>query len=360
MDKRTRLICLILLSALHYSCAEDKTVDRETHDPEWVGDLNVDTLKFTSGIRAIFQDRKGDHWFGSHNEGVCHYNGMSFEYFTVQDGLAGNQVRSIQEDGNGTIWFETSDGVSSYDGKTIQTHQMNENGNPGGEWRKSDMDLWFNAGTKEGVWRYDGKEWNYLAFPKPKTITAGNVYSLTSMSKGKNDMLWFGTYAGVIGYNGHQFTTINDETLGLMAGSDKVHVRSILEDSQGRLWIGNNGIGVMLKKDDSIIHFSKVQGKSIPMNAFEANTQNRTFTKNTGLQAVFAIEEDSDGNIWFGDRDSGAWKYDGTTLTNYRIDAASKSQMIWSIYEDRNKNLLFGMAEGGVYKFNGKSFDRWL
>jgi hypothetical protein len=25
----------------------------------------------------------------------------------------------------------------------------------------------------------------------------------------------------------------------------------------------------------------------------------------------FAIEEDKEGNIWFGDRDTGAWKYDG-------------------------------------------------
>jgi hypothetical protein len=28
----------------------------------------------------------------------------------------------------------------------------------------------------------------------------------------------------------------------------------------------------------------------------------------------FAIEEDSEGNIWFGDRDTGAWRYDGKTV----------------------------------------------
>ncbi|MCX2741837.1 two-component regulator propeller domain-containing protein [Pontibacter anaerobius] len=66
------------------------------------------------------------------------------------------------------------------------------------------------------------------------------------------------------------------------------------------------------------------------------------------MQSVFAIEEDSEGNIWFGDRDSGAWKYDGKTLTNYKVDIKLKSQMIWSIYEDQSKNLLLGMADGGV------------
>ena len=96
------------------------------------------------------------------------------------------------------------------------------------------------------------------------------------------------------------------------------------------------------------------------MNEFEANAQSKQFYKNTGLQSVFAIIEDSQGNIWFGERDSGAWKYDGKMLTNYKIDTKLNSQMIWCIYEDQNKNVLFGMAEGGVYIFNGKSFDKWL
>ncbi|MEZ5056291.1 MAG: two-component regulator propeller domain-containing protein [Saprospiraceae bacterium] len=55
----------------------------------------------------------------------------------------------------------------------------------------------------------------------------------------KNDKLWIGTYAGVFGYNGDEFTIINDATLGLDIDSEPLHIRSILEDSKGRLWIGN-------------------------------------------------------------------------------------------------------------------------
>ena len=69
-------------------------------------------------------------------------------------------------------------------------------------------------------------------------------------------MIWFGTYAGVFGYNGSDFTIINDETLGFDRAIAPLHIRSILEDSKGRLWIGNNGIGVLLKEGDSIINFS--------------------------------------------------------------------------------------------------------
>jgi ligand-binding sensor domain-containing protein len=356
MNKVTKLINLILILTLNFSCVENRTTEKTVSKPELVATSENETLKFTSGIRAILEDSKGNYWFGSHNEGVGYYDGRSFEYFSIQDGLADNQIRSIQEDENGIIWFETANGVSSWDGRTIKLHLVNRDSEA--EWTKTDKDLWFNAGTQQGVYKYDGHEINYLAFPSPKDITTGNTYALTSFSKGKNGMLWFGTYAGVFGYNGIEFTTINDETLRLAEDSEQLHVRSILEDAQGRLWIGNNGIGVILKEGDSIIHFSKEQGILIPRGEFEANAQINRFAKNTGLQSVFAIAEDSQGNIWFGDRDSGAWKYDGKTLENYTIDSRLNSQLIWNIYEDHNKNILFGMGEGGVYKFNGETFDK--
>lgn len=356
MNNTIKLTFLILILSLNFSCFENRSTEGETNRSALVATSITDTLKFTSGIRSIFQDRKGNYWFGSHNEGVCFFNGNSFEYFTTNEGLADNQIRSIQEDEKGIIWFETANGVSSYDGKSINNHPVYENSET--EWTKSTNDQWFNAGTQQGVYRYDGQKLIYLAFPNPKDIRSGNLYAVTGISKGKNNMIWFGTYAGVIGYNGNQFTTINDETLRLTKEAKTMHVRSVLEDSQGRLWIGNNGIGVLLKSGDTIMNFSKEQGKLLPMNEFEANIQSKQFYKNTGLQSIFTITEDSEGNIWFGDRDSGAWKYDGKTLTNYKIDTKLNSQMIYDIHEDHNKNLLFGMAAGGVYIFNGKTFDK--
>jgi ligand-binding sensor domain-containing protein len=69
--------------------------------------------------------------------------------------------------------------------------------------------------------------------------------------KRKKNMIWFGTYAGVFGYSGKEFTINNDETLGLDIKVTLLHILSILEDVKGRLWIGNNGIGDLLKEGDS-------------------------------------------------------------------------------------------------------------
>jgi ligand-binding sensor domain-containing protein len=130
-------------------------------------------------------------------------------------------------------------------------------------------------------------------------------------------------------------------------------IRSILQDSKGNLWIGNNGIGVLLKNGNSVINFSMEKGLTNVL-SFGTGSLSPAGT----LEHVFVIKEDKNGNIWFGDRDTGAWKYDGDSVINYTIDEKLKTQMIWNIYEDNNGNLLFAMGDGGVYNFNGSSFER--
>ncbi|HAD33319.1 MAG TPA: diguanylate cyclase, partial [Chitinophagaceae bacterium] len=76
------------------------------------------------------------------------------------------------------------------------------------------------------------------------------------------------------------------------------------------------------------------------------------------LMHVFAIKEDSKGNIWFGDRDTGAWRFDGKEIKNFKLDSNISTQHIWDIFEDKRGNLLFASGERGVYKFNGNGFDR--
>lgn len=347
---------LIFLLTLTFSCVEKKSGVSATHNPELVAASKTDTLKFTSGVRAIFQDRKGNYWFGSQNEGVSVYNGVSFEYFTTNNGLSDNQIRSIQEDEHGKIWIGTAKGVSVYDKGTFTNYPTNSN-EPTYDWNKTRGDLWFYAGEDDGISRFDGVNMHYLVFPKPQRESLNNAYGVTDLSNAQDGKVWIATYAALFNYDGEKVTVWDPNTFKLKE-NESLHIRSVKADSKGRIWIGNNGIGVLLIKGDFIIHFSKEQGKLLPMSEFETNTRTQQFAKNTGLQSVFAIQEDSEGNIWFGDRDSGAWKYDGKALTNYTIDSKLKTQMSWCIYEDRNKNVLFGMAEGGVYTFNGNTFVR--
>lgn len=345
------LIGLFFILTQNLSCVEQKSTDKEISKSELLNFSKTDTLNFGSGIRAIFQDSKGNYWFGIHNGGLCKYDGKTFEYFTTNEGLLDNQIRSIQEDKNRNILIATAKGLSIYVGQKFINYSTNIN-NPKYEWNETKGDLWFNAGEEDGINRFDGINMNYLIFPKPKNKYPDNSYGVTDISISKDGKVWIATYAALFNYDGKMINIFDNEKLNLK-DNELLHIRNVLADSKGRIWIGNNGIGVLLMEDNSIINFSEKH------NLIHPTSSKRGDKSQPGtMEHVFAIEEDSEGNIWFGDRDTGAWKYDGLKMTNYTIDKHIKSQMIWTIYKDNNNNLLFGMANGGVYMFNGKTFEK--
>ncbi|MFA9215229.1 MAG: two-component regulator propeller domain-containing protein, partial [Candidatus Methylacidiphilales bacterium] len=343
MNKKIKLIYLILLLTLSFSCVEKKLVENKTIKPELVVTSKTDTLKFTSGILAIFQDSRGNYWLGSHKEGVSFYNGKSFKYFTTTEGLSDNQIRSIQEDENGKIWIGTAKGISVYD-KGKFTNYPPKNNNPIFDWNETNGDLWFYSWEEDGINRFDGINMNYLIFPKPKNINPDNTFGVTDISKDKDGKVWIATYAALFNYDGKMVNIFDNEKLNLK-DNELLHIRSVLADSKGRIWIGNNGIGVLLMKGNSIINFSEKNDLIHP-----TSTRRGDKSKPGTLEHTFAIEEDSDGNIWFADIFTGAWKYDGKILTNYSISDKISKPMIWTIYKDSKNNLLFGMADGTIFK----------
>src|SRR5690606_21437751 len=119
-------------------------------------------------IWAIFEDSKGDFWFGT-NEGVNRYDGKSLTHYSEIDGLGDNQVRTIQEDRYGNIWFDGG-AISSYDGEKFTIH-VTKDEHPSdiieNDWRIDTNDLWFECWGRSGVYRYDGQNFIHLAFPVP-------------------------------------------------------------------------------------------------------------------------------------------------------------------------------------------------
>lgn len=194
---------------------------------------------------------------------------------------------------------------------------------------------------------------NYLIFPKPQNKNTDKSYGVTGISKDKDGKVWIATYAALFNYDGKTVTIFDDEKLNLKE-NEQLHIRSVLADSKGRIWIGDNGVGVLLMEGNSVINFSEKNNLIHPTSTRKGDNKPQPGT----LEHPFTIEEDTNGNIWFGDVYTGAWKYDGKTFTNYSINSKLSNPMIWTIYKDNNNNLLFGMAEGGIYKFNGKTFDK--
>ncbi|MDZ4706769.1 MAG: two-component regulator propeller domain-containing protein [Saprospiraceae bacterium] len=354
------ILCWTFLIAVTISCNIQSQSNKENQIVQTKTDSKL--LKYTTGVRSILEDSKGNIWFGSYNEGVCLLHNGKFQYFTTENGLSNNQVRNIYEDKNGIIWFECGIGLSRYDGKEM-TISKDRDYKAKNEWKFNDSDLWFKgdetAGYNKlegnpGVYQFDGKNLIYRTFPvKPKSGQE-NIYSIsTNFVKSKNGMVWFGTYGALIGYNGKQFKMFNNDSLGFNGTTDYLHIRCIMEDSKGNLWIGNNcsgisigGTGVLKYDGKEFIRFTK------------QHQLRKEDTKGNSLDRVFSICEDTLGNIWFGTVESGVWRYDGHTMKNFTKKDGLDGDLIWIIYKSKTGELWFGGGPNGVYRFNGKSFER--
>lgn len=386
------------------SCASKKALlhnQNNTKEIPTISENKILRLPFTKAVYSIFVDSKGNTWIGSREEGVCQISKNNMNCFTSANGLIDNQVRMIQEDSKGNIWLSSDKGVTHYDGEKFIIHNETEleqslgnkqitwhattkkpqllggNGIDIYKYEKSQPDyffgnnnsdlknqfslnnLWFNAGGFSGAFSFNGNKLNYLPFPLPSNnlnqSTSKNYYPVTMIHKGKKN-LWFSSYSGFFGFDGKTMIVLNNKSFGFDEISQQFHIRGIFEDSNGNLWLGNNGLGVGVLKYDGNSFFSFTEKNGfIKLNKARGIKE---VPENDGIGRVFSINEDDDGNIWFGTRDNGAWLYDGKTLKQFSTKDGLSSNYIRVIYKDGFGQMWFGAGDGSVHQFNGTSFAR--
>ncbi len=323
-------------------------------------------LQFNVMITAMFEDSKGSFWFGSHGDGLCRYDGKQFTYFRANHGLpsgivrefapgpdwsktrkinGGNQISSIQEDKEGNIWIKTHASISKFNGQTFTAiHSDKEStlltNRSNKEWEAELDYLWFGSSDRLGLHRYNGHKLEFLTFPLPYGLNADGV---SEVYKDKEGNIWFGTMEnGTFRYDGKSFTRINKK--------DEIGIcRSVFQDNTGRIWITNNLFGLNYLEGGKLTNF---------IMEYSSNNNNDPITKEfkTGYQS---IEQDKNGDLWFGTFGSGLWRYDGKKLSHYTKDNALPIITVKTIYKDKSGKLWFGIGEGSVYGFNGKSFYRF-
>jgi signal transduction histidine kinase/ligand-binding sensor domain-containing protein/DNA-binding response OmpR family regulator len=101
----------------------------ESHDGTlWAGNYSelyainkktntVTTKKIGYAVRCILEDKDASLWIGTSEGGLLKYNTKNgtFKRFTTKDGLPGNTVLRLLQDGHGNIWLSTYNGISRLD-----------------------------------------------------------------------------------------------------------------------------------------------------------------------------------------------------------------------------------------------------
>lgn len=149
--------------------------------------------------------------------------------------------------------------------------------------------IWIGSYT--GLHRFDGK--NFTVFTSQNSdIPSSNVLRI---EKGHNGELWLGTLHGVAIYKNGKFTL--PRTLEPVAN---LSIEEMLLTREGELWFSTKSNSLFQFKDNMLREFTK-----------EFNVDKST---------VLSIEEDWEGNVYFGTDDSRLLKYttDGI-LQNYDL-----------------------------------------
>ena len=288
----------------------------------------------------IFQDSKGNIWFGTLEKGVAKFDGNNLKYLTVKDGLPSNRITNVIEDNLGNLWFGTDIGVSKFDGK-IFTNYSEKDGLCSNMISNLFIDskgiIWI--GTWGGICRFDGIQFENFSIPYPKIETKINpdtkdwITSIAEDSKGK---IWFGRDGyGASEFDGNSFVHFTTKE-----GLNSNNVQSIAEDKKGNIWIGTR----VAEKDNFDIDNRFGKGG---LNKYDGHKFVH-FPEMKGLNEsdVFAIYKDNSNDLWISTTSNGVYNYTDNGFVNYKVPT---STMVF--FKDKNGNVWLGCA-GGLYKID--------
>ncbi|WP_162847012.1 hybrid sensor histidine kinase/response regulator transcription factor [Mucilaginibacter gracilis] len=267
---------------------------------------------------------------------------INFTSITTKEGISSNTIYTMVKDRYGLMWFGTSNGLSRYDGTnfTIYRHEPNNPASmPGNEvlslYEDRTGKIWIGTGAG-GLSYYDRTKDRIVSYPTDGSWPEQGSVSPRAILQDDQGKLWVGTYGNlrlIDLSNGHTTRMVFHDTPNNMDYS--FVVLSLFEDSRRQIWVGTNK-GLFLY-DRQKGYVKKYGWKP---NA-QVNLSNSTFK---------GITEDRKGDIWLATLDGlGQLKPDGTLkVYRHRTDGANaiSSNAVFAVKLDKDGKVWIGTEEG--------------
>jgi signal transduction histidine kinase/ligand-binding sensor domain-containing protein len=277
---------------------------------------------------VVLHDRSGSLWLGTRGHGVRRIRGLAgdepggvtIDHLTRSDGLPTNEVRSLFEDRDGTIWIGTRLGLSRLSESTIQTAPApSQDAFVEAVITTRDGSVW--TGTADGLHRSDGHQQRTYGVEHG---LPGRVIS--ALHEDTSGTLWVATTQGIAYRSGDRFITIKLDDVRLQ------NVSAITSDRAGGVWIcDTQGI------------FRWHDGRLTKVDAGELHGP------------PYAAFTDTAGRVWIGFWTGGITMFDGDRRTSFSAADGLPAGTITVIYQDRGGSLWVGTSRG-VARYDGRVF----
>ncbi|PSL07169.1 hybrid sensor histidine kinase/response regulator transcription factor [Cecembia rubra] len=317
--------------------------------------------KGISSIKAFYEDSYGVLWVGTEKNGVWkkdkgkdYYEPFNLRHF-YQNGFSPKlNITDFEQDQYGNIWIGTlGNGLFIYDPINESLKQYSDDpvdpysikGNSVYSiFKDRSHQIWLGMYSGEGLNKTNTSQQyfeHYRFDPRSEKGLSGRMVKSILMDKDNN--LWVGIFNGGLNLlqNGQKqfqyFTTKNGRL-----SHDNVQV--IFQAKDNKIWIGTDGGGINI--------FEPKSGK---VSYLIHDGQKNSLSKNE----VWAITEDSNGNIWIGTANGGGLnKYNPKTgvfthfLSGTNLANTPSFNDIRSLLIDSKNNLWIGTYGGGLNKMN--------
>ncbi|MFH1007802.1 MAG: DUF362 domain-containing protein [Candidatus Latescibacterota bacterium] len=261
-------------------------------------------------VRSIAFDKGGLPWVLA--GGLCTFDGEGWRAFEADESFSMWGIRDLAVDLEGGAWIASRDGLSRYDGKKGIPHLDGSTGfvtvdHLGRVWSSVWTRDWDSAKGK-GVTVYDGKGWK--TYTESDGLSSNNV---TDLAEDASGTIWMATRGGGVNrFDGETWTHYTTEE-GLLSNQ----VNLIATDPAGTIWIATDGNGVSRFDGETWSHFGEQDGlPGLDVQALMADSEGFAWvaTRNNGLsrfdgrewvsgigsEGVRSIVQGPDGRIWFG------------------------------------------------------------
>jgi ligand-binding sensor domain-containing protein len=277
---------------------------------------------------------------------------IKFKTYQVEDGLSNNSVNDFENDPSGGLWIATWDGLNFFDGTTFQVYKRiadDPKSLPGNFIFKLQIDkknvLWVKSTTQSISYKQEDDFINFYFDTEVEEVgldlkgdlfitLGGDIYSYSS-----------GEFkpcpSCVIAEKGTQ--ALEDM---LTNKYSEVEINEVLTDDLGQVWYATNKNGLFVFPPES---------PNLSEHHFFNYTTDAFYSYSINSNEIYTIHEDVFGNVWIGYKDGGmsmAYKNSGEIFSIYRHPTKNPNipaEAIRAITQGSNGEIWLGYYNSGLF-----------